>query len=157
MSPGYGAVPLRCRAVAAALIAGSGHEAGLLVLRRAGPVAGGAWGIVTGSIEPGETAPQAIRREIREETGLTIGRLFTSGLTESFYFGPDNVIELMPIFVAFVKQRSDITLDHGSDAYRWCGRDEALALLHFAGQRRAVIDIWHDFVDRTPDPFREVV
>jgi 8-oxo-dGTP pyrophosphatase MutT (NUDIX family) len=156
MSAGYGAIPLRCRAVAAALLAGSGDEAGVLVLRRAGPVAGGAWGLVTGSIEQGETAPQAIRREIREETGLVIRRLFTSGLTESFYFAPDNVIELMPIFVAFLPQRCDITLDHGSDSFRWCGRDEALALLHFAGQRRAISDIWHDFIDRSPDQFREV-
>lgn len=156
MSVRYGDVPVRCRAVAAAIIAGSADDAKLLILRRAGPVAAGAWGIVTGSVEPGETAGAAIRREIFEETGLVVARLFTAGLTETFYFAPDNVIELMPIFVGFVPKAVDVTLDHGSDAWRWCGRDEAIAQMHFAGQRRAIADIWHDFVDRPPDAFREV-
>lgn len=156
MSARYGDVPVRCRAVAAAVIAGSGETAKLLALRRAGPIAGGAWGIVTGSVEPGETAGKAIRREIREETGLTPDRLYTSGLTETFYFSPDNVVELMPIFVAFVPAIATVTLDHGSDDHRWCSRDAAIALLTFAGQRRAIADIWHDFVERAAAGFREV-
>lgn len=157
MSSRYGDVPLRCRAVAAAIIAGEGDEARLLALRRAGEVAGGAWGLVTGSIEPGETATTAIAREIAEETGIRIAGLFTSGLTETFYFGPENVLELMPIFVTFVPAPVTVTLDHGSDQYRWCDRAEALDLFSFAGQRRALTDIWHDFVDRAPAPFRRVL
>ena len=156
MSQRYGDVPIRCRAVAAAIIAGRGPEAKLLILRRAGPVAGGAWGIVTGSVEPGEKAGEATRREIAEETGISIDRLYTSGLTETFYFAPDNVVELMPLFVAFVPAVVDVTLDHGSDKYQWCSRDEAIAHLTFAGQRRAIADIWHDFVLRQPEAFREV-
>ena len=156
MSARYGDVPLRCRAVAAAIIAGSGSGAKLLILRRASPVAGGAWGIVTGSVEPGEKAGEAIRREIQEETGLVIDRLYTSGLTETFYFAPDNVVELMPVFVAFVPAIVDVVLDHGSDAYQWCDRDAAIAHLTFAGQRRAIADIWHDFVAREAEAFREV-
>lgn len=156
MSSRFGNVPVRCRAVAAAIIAGEGLSARILLLRRAGPYAGGAWGILTGSIDPGEMAAQAIRREIREETGITIGRLYTTGLTESFYFAPDEVIDLMPIFLARLPAMVDITLDHGSDDYRWCDRDEAAALITFAGQRRAIADIWTDFVLRTPEPFREV-
>lgn len=156
MSQRYGDVPIRCRAVAAAIIAGQGADAKLLILRRAGPVAGGAWGIVTGSVEPGEKAGEAIRREIQEETGLVIDRLYTSGLTETFYFAPDNVVELMPVFVAFVPAVVDVTLDHGSDAYQWCNRDEAIAHLTFAGQRRAIADIWHDFVLRAPEAFRSI-
>jgi hypothetical protein len=33
---------------------------------------------------------------------------------------------------------------------------EAQDLMSFAGQRRAVADIWHDFVRRVPTPFRLV-
>lgn len=156
MSSRFGNVPVRCRAVAAAIIAGQGLGARILLLRRAGPYAGGAWGIVTGSIEPGEMAAQAIRREIREETGLDIEKLYTTGLTESFYFAPDEVIDLMPIFLARLPAVTDVTLDHGSDAYRWCEHDEAVSLMTFAGQRRAVADLWTDFVLRNPEPFREV-
>lgn len=156
MSHRYGDVPLRCRAVAAAVIAGKGPDARLLILRRAGPVAAGAWGLVTGSVEPGETAGQAVRREIHEETGLAVRQLFTSGLTETFYFAPDNAIDLMPIFVGFVAVPVSVTLDPGSDAFQWCTPEEATSLMHFAGQRRAIADIWHDFVQQEPDSFREV-
>lgn len=153
----YGDVPLRCRAVAAAIIAGRGADARVLALRRAGEFAGGAWGLVTGSIEPGETAVEAVAREIAEETGIRIGELFTTGLTETFYFGPENVLELMPIFVTFVPAPVTVTLDHGSDQYRWCDRAEAMELFSFAGQRRALADIWHDFTDHAPAPFRRVL
>lgn len=156
MSHRYGDVPLRCRAVAAAIIAGSGPAARILLLRRAGAVASGAWGLVTGSIEAGEPAAGAIRREITEETGLVAGDLFTTGLTETFYFAADNVVELMPIFAVLLPSQPPITLDHGSDDYRWCDLAEAQDLMSFAGQRRAVADIWHDFVQRVPAPFRQV-
>jgi len=112
---------------------------------------------VTGSIEPGETAIEAIVREIAEETGIEVAELFTCGLTETFYFAADNVMELMPIFVAFVPQAIPVTLDHGSDAYEWCTRGAATALFSFAGQRRAIGDIWNDFVDRKPGGFRKVL
>ncbi len=156
MANRFGDVPLRCRAVAVALIAGTGHGARILLLRRAGPHAGGAWGIVTGSVEPGETASEAARREAAEETGIELTALLSSGLTETFYFAPDNVVELMPIFVSLLPQEMPVTLDHGSDAFRWCSLDEARELMSFAGQRRAVADIWHDFVERAPAPFRDV-
>ena len=161
MSHRYGDVPLRCRAVAAAVIAGpfgpeGGDAARILLLRRAGPIAGGAWGFITGGVESGETAPAAARREIAEETGIHIADLLTSGLTETFYFAPDNAIDLMPIFVALLPSQPPITLDHGSDDYRWCNLSEAQDLMSFAGQRRALTDIWHDFVHRSPASFRAV-
>lgn len=36
------------------------------------PVAANQWGIVGGHVEPGEAWPAAMRRELREETGLTL-------------------------------------------------------------------------------------
>jgi 8-oxo-dGTP diphosphatase len=42
----------------------------LLVIRRsAGVPAGGAWCFVGGAIEPGESQPEAVKREFREEVG----------------------------------------------------------------------------------------
>jgi 8-oxo-dGTP pyrophosphatase MutT (NUDIX family) len=46
----------------------SGRE--VLVLRRV-PADGGYWHVVAGALEPGESAPDAAVRELREETGLS--------------------------------------------------------------------------------------
>lgn len=44
----------------------------VLVVRRANPPLQGEWSIPGGLVETGETTREAITREIREETGLTI-------------------------------------------------------------------------------------
>jgi len=44
----------------------------LLVRRHASKVQGGRWSIPGGKVEPGETLPQTVRREVLEETGVDI-------------------------------------------------------------------------------------
>ena len=46
------------------------------------------WQICYGGIQPGETAVQAARRELSEETGLVPIRMFQADTLESFYFRP---------------------------------------------------------------------
>jgi len=49
----------------------------LLLIRRRNEPGAGLWSLPGGRIEPGETGDQAVAREVREETGLsvTVGRL----------------------------------------------------------------------------------
>lgn len=51
-------------------------EGRLLLVRRAHPPGAGRWSIPGGRVEPKETEPAAVAREVREETGLevTVGR-----------------------------------------------------------------------------------
>ncbi|HWI51163.1 MAG TPA: NUDIX domain-containing protein [Symbiobacteriaceae bacterium] len=44
---------------------------GRILLMQA-PWAGNRWGLIGGKIEPGETPDQAVKREVLEETGLTL-------------------------------------------------------------------------------------
>ncbi len=45
----------------------------VLLARRAGPPKEGEWDMIGGFVEPGETIPEAARREAKEETGLELG------------------------------------------------------------------------------------
>ena len=53
----------------------------LLVVRRAADPAAGTWDLPGGFADPGETAEETLRREVREETGLD--------LAETRYFGSE--------------------------------------------------------------------
>jgi 8-oxo-dGTP diphosphatase len=44
----------------------------LLVIRRGRPPAEGRWTVPGGRVEPGERLAEAVRRELREETGLDV-------------------------------------------------------------------------------------
>jgi len=68
---GIGAVVLRPGAV--------------LLVRRGKPPAAGAWSIPGGAQELGETAEDAARRELREETGLEVGELTLAAYVDSIH------------------------------------------------------------------------
>jgi mutator protein MutT len=44
----------------------------VLLVRRANPPSRGLWAVPGGRVEPGETLEAAVRREVLEETGLTV-------------------------------------------------------------------------------------
>lgn len=48
------------------------EEHRLLLIRRAHDPGAGLWSIPGGRVEPGETDPEAVAREVLEETGLTV-------------------------------------------------------------------------------------
>lgn len=54
----------------------------LLLVQRANPPAQGLWSLPGGRVEPGEPAQEAVRREVREETGLEIEILREVGTVE---------------------------------------------------------------------------
>ena len=145
---------VRSRAVAAVLLAGTGEAARVLVLQRNKNTSRGLWSLVMGRIEKGESAADAIRREIAEETGIAAPALYTSGCCDTFFNSGANSIEIMPIFVAPFAEAPQVTLDHEHLAYQWLSFAEAVEILAYPGQRQALPEVKRDFADRTPPEFR---
>ena len=81
-----------------------GGEWDALVLERAAGVrCPGAWETVHGRIEPGERPEQAAIREVREETGLTVERLYNVTV-QPFYLHQDGAVMLAVVFAAIVPE-----------------------------------------------------
>ena len=48
------------------------HDGSLLMIRRANEPSKGLWTVPGGRVEPGEYLADAVRREVKEETGITV-------------------------------------------------------------------------------------
>lgn len=105
------------------------HEGRIALLHRLpGKSSGDSWGLPAGKAEPGESLPEAMVREIREETGIEIP---ASTLTshESFFVQHPGRQFIYHTFSASLDARPDIVLhpDEHHD-YRWVTPRDALEL-----------------------------
>ena len=79
-----------------------GREWDALVLERApGVRCAGAWETVHGRIEPGERPEDAAIREVREETGLAVDRLYNVTV-QPFYLHQEREVMVAVVFAAIV-------------------------------------------------------
>jgi len=65
---------------------------GALLVRRGRPPGLGRWSLPGGAQAIGETAEAAARRELLEETGLTVGPMLLAGMADSIHQDPDGRI-----------------------------------------------------------------
>ncbi len=142
-------IPVRCLVVSAVIV-DDGEPARTLLLKRASDYLRGCWTYVAGSIEAGESAPEAILREIREETGLAVERLYSTDFCEQFYHRDLECISVVPAFVARVAAGAQVTLNREHSAFRWVTFQEAREMLSFGGQRRLYDQVYREFVLRSP-------
>jgi len=120
-----------------------GGDGRVLLLRRA-PERGGFWQPVTGRIDAGESAAQAARRELREETGAD-APVEPLGYEHDFAVEPALAARLGGVFLAHetafaarVAPGFTPALGDEHQEWGWFAPGEALALLPHAGLRRAV-------------------
>ena len=113
----------------------------VLVLRRSSGRSPGSWETVHGKIEPGERPPDAARRELREETGLTDARLY-SITVNPFYIHATGAVQLAVVFAVFV-DTDTVTLGVEHDTYEWLSPTAAHRRFTWPRESEALRHIQH--------------
>lgn len=85
---------------------------GVLMVERGRGLFQGCWSFPGGRVEPGEDAEAAARREVREETGLSVGALVRLG---AFSPAPDRSPLRLAVFAARIEGALPVA---GDDAVR---------------------------------------
>jgi dATP pyrophosphohydrolase len=97
---------------------------------------------VHGHIEPGEEPEQAAEREVREETGLSIERLYNVTV-QPFYLHRTHSVELAVVFAAFVAPASEVKLSAEHSRSEWLTPERALERYVWPREREALREILH--------------
>jgi 8-oxo-dGTP pyrophosphatase MutT (NUDIX family) len=117
----------------------------VLLLKRV-PRLGGFWQGVTGALEPGESLADAASRELFEETGFAAVRVEQVDYSCSYQV-PDDYVHLYApsvdridefTFFGMIDDCSVPNLSHEHEECQWCSIDQALGLLKWADDKRAL-------------------
>ena len=101
-----------------------------------------AWEAVHGHIEKGEEPEDAALREVREEAGLEVTRLYNVTV-QPFYLHRTHTVQLAVVFAAFVDEPATITLGGEHQRAEWLTVDEALERFQWPREREALREIAH--------------
>jgi dATP pyrophosphohydrolase len=110
----------------------------LLLKRNIDQEYGGIWQMVNGKIKNGEKAFETAIREIKEETGLTIKKLWIVPNVNYFYSHEDDSIILIPVFVAEANPKLKVKLSSEHQKMKWVSAKKAKKMLIWEGQRKSV-------------------
>ncbi|MCL5267135.1 MAG: NUDIX pyrophosphatase [Bacteroidetes bacterium] len=110
----------------------------------------GLWQIVSGGIEQGEKAYEAALREIEEEIGMPPTRIFNTPLTNTFYFHTNDSVNVSPVFAAEVGPAAVVRLSPEHKQFRWLKKEEAMLLLVWPGQKKAVETVCDFIIHENP-------
>jgi type II secretory ATPase GspE/PulE/Tfp pilus assembly ATPase PilB-like protein/8-oxo-dGTP pyrophosphatase MutT (NUDIX family) len=99
-----------------------------------------AWETVHGHVEAGEQPETAAVREVREETGLAIERLYNVTV-QPFYLHRQHMVELAVVFAAFVAEPAAVVTGSEHQASEWLSVADARERFQWPRERAALDEI----------------
>ncbi|MGV1006173.1 MAG: NUDIX hydrolase [Candidatus Nanopelagicales bacterium] len=129
--------------------AGSSHQ---LLMGRRSPenYMGGTWQLISGGIEPGETAWEAAIREVREEAGLEVAELYRLPMLAHFYRADVDAIAVAPFFAALVPADSQAVCNPEHSELAWVPIEDAPACLMWPDDRVALESVRTEILSTGP-------
>lgn len=102
----------------------------VLVVRRARPPAADLFSLPGGVVEIGETLHEAVAREVREETSMTIEPVALAGFRETIVRDQQNRVERHFVILPFAARwiAGEPVLNEELSEWRWVGQEEIAAL-----------------------------
>ncbi len=117
----------------------------------------GLWQIISGGIESGEKAYEAAVREVREEISLFPQKLYNTPQTNTFYSFANDTVNLSPVFAVRIDASDRVSLSAEHKDFRWLGCEDAVSLLVWPGQRKAIQSVYaYVVLDNPSRDFMEI-
>src|SRR5262245_52905799 len=95
------------------------------------------WETVHGRIEDGERPEEAAVREVREEAGLEVDRLYNV-TCQPFYLHTLGVVQMAVVFAAFVTEDANVRLGPEHQRYEWLSMADAATRFTWPREREAL-------------------
>ena len=135
----------------------SSSEWRVLTLRRAsGTRCTGAWETVHGRMEARESAEDAAVREVHEETGLEVLRLYVISV-QPFYMRATGAVDLAVVFAAFVRPTQPVRLGAEHDAFEWLTPDLAAERFVWPREKAALAEVRQLLASGDAGPVEDVL
>ena len=128
----------------------------LAVQRAADTRCPGAWETIHGRLDPAERPEEGAIREVREETGLEVARLYNVTV-QPFYLHMFGTVQLAVVFAAFIDEPGVVKLGEEHQAFEWLSPHDAAARFIWPREREALSQILHLLAGGNAGPVEDVL
>jgi 8-oxo-dGTP pyrophosphatase MutT (NUDIX family) len=116
----------------------------------------GAWETIHGRLDEGELPQDGAVREVKEETGLDIARLYNVTV-QPFYLHSFSAVQLSIVFAAFIDEPAEVKLGPEHQAYEWLSPLEAGSRFIWPREREALSYVTHLLAGGDAGPVEDVL
>jgi type II secretory ATPase GspE/PulE/Tfp pilus assembly ATPase PilB-like protein/8-oxo-dGTP pyrophosphatase MutT (NUDIX family) len=116
----------------------------------------GAWETIHGRLNKSERPEDGALREVREETGLSISKLYNVTV-QPFYLHMFGTVQLAIVFAAFVDDPVEVTLGEEHQQYEWLSPHDASSRFIWPREKEALSHILHLLAGGNAGPVEDVL